>query len=249
MTFGYEKLKVYQKARVFTGLASDLLGSVSSGVAACDHLERGAESIVLNIAHSSSSWSPRERIVYLGSANGSALECAACLDVLVARRRLAADVVRPGKRLLREIVSMLIAMKTTTANRVQESESVEYGKDEAKLFSHENLTVYQEALQFANWFESISSNMTCSANLLSKLDKSSTSIILNIAEGNGRFSGADHVKFMRIAFKATIQSASLLDLCGSRRLTNDDPMSEGLALLHHIAAMLTSLAKVVSPHT
>jgi len=249
MTFGYEKLKVYQKARDFTGLASDLLGSVSYSVVACDHLERGAESIVLNIAHSSSSWSPRERIVYLGSANGSALECAACLDVLAARRRLTADGVRPGKRLLREIVSMLMAMKTTTANRVQESDRVEYGKEEEKLFSHENLAVYQKALQFATWFESNSSDMTCSPNLLSKLDNSSTSIILNIAEGNGRFSGADHVKFLRIAFKATIQSASLLDLCGSRRLTNDDPMSEGLALLHHIAAMLTSLAKVVSPHT
>jgi hypothetical protein len=41
------------------------------------------ESILLNIARASSSWAPQERIVDLGNASGSALECAACLDIFV----------------------------------------------------------------------------------------------------------------------------------------------------------------------
>ena len=59
------------------------------------------------------SYFPSETLFGWGLANGSALECAACFDVLVARIRLTASDVRPGKSQLREIVSMLIAMKTT----------------------------------------------------------------------------------------------------------------------------------------
>ena len=84
-SFGYERLIVYQKSMHFVAFSSTVLERVLRRVAACDHLERGAQSVLLNIAHASSAWSAKERIVYLGHANGSALECAACLDVLVAK--------------------------------------------------------------------------------------------------------------------------------------------------------------------
>lgn len=71
---GYEKLKVYQKALGFVAIRSEVLKGLPRRVAACGHLERAAESILVNIARASSSWSARERIVYLGDANGSALE-------------------------------------------------------------------------------------------------------------------------------------------------------------------------------
>ncbi len=89
--FGHEKLKVYQKALGFAAIRSTLLDGLSRRVAACDHLGRGAESILVNIAHASSSWSPKERIIYFGHANGSALECAGCLDVLLAKSLLTPD--------------------------------------------------------------------------------------------------------------------------------------------------------------
>jgi four helix bundle protein len=247
--FGHEKLKVYEKTRSFVGLRSELLARIDRRLSACDHLDRGAESILLNIAHASSSWSPKERIVYLGHANGSALECAACLDVFVARMRLTRRDVPPGKSLLREIVSMLIAMKTTAANRVREEHSCEYTTAGDWFFSHEELEVYQTALRFAGWIEVMSPHRSCSTDVLVKLDKSSTAIILNIAEGNGRFSRADHVKFLRIAYKATIQSASLVDVAIAGRSFAGDPMQEGLEMLRQIAAMLTSLAKAVSKDT
>ena len=86
--FGHEKLIVYQKAMHFATLRGGLLHDLVRRVAACDHLDRGAESILVNIAHGSNTWSPKERIVYLGHANGSALECAACLDVLAVKALL-----------------------------------------------------------------------------------------------------------------------------------------------------------------
>jgi four helix bundle protein len=103
--FGHERLKVYDKSLEFVGLSTEVLGRVTRKVAACDHLARATESIPLNIAHASSSWSPTERITYLGHANGSSLECAACLDVIAEKQLLTSSEVLAGKRQLREIVN------------------------------------------------------------------------------------------------------------------------------------------------
>ena len=140
--FGHEKLKVYQKGMGFAEIRSTLLDGLLRRLAACDHLDRAAESILVNIAHASSSWSPKERIVYLGHANGSALECAGCLDVFVAKALLGPPDIDPGKQLLAEIVSILITMRKTTANRVREDHA-EYRTKKGNLFSHEDLDVYQ----------------------------------------------------------------------------------------------------------
>ena len=49
--FGHEKLKVYKKTLGFVGLRSELLARIERRVAACDHLDRGAESILVNKTH------------------------------------------------------------------------------------------------------------------------------------------------------------------------------------------------------
>jgi hypothetical protein len=92
--FGHEKLIVYQKGMRFAVLRGALLERMPRQVAACDHLERGAESILLNIAHASSTGSANERMVYLGHANGSAL----------------------GRELLRRIAAMLTALSKVAAH-------------------------------------------------------------------------------------------------------------------------------------
>jgi hypothetical protein len=48
--------------------------------------------------------------IRLDIARGSALECAACLDTLVARKRMDASEAEKGKQLLERIVSMLWCM-------------------------------------------------------------------------------------------------------------------------------------------
>jgi four helix bundle protein len=242
--FGHEKLTVYQKATHFATWRDALLNGLARRVAACDHLERGAESIVLNIAHASNTWSPKERIVYLGHANGSALECTACLDVLVAKSLTMHDLIHPGKSLLAEIVSMLIAMRKTAADRVCEDHA-SYRTRKGNLFAHEDLDVYQVTLKLIAGTESLLAKRLCSADLCAKIDKSTTSIVLNIAEGNGRFTGADQSSFYETAFKATIQSASLLDLTGGNRPDAAASVEEYRELLRRIAAMLTALSKAV----
>jgi four helix bundle protein len=222
-----------------------LLNELARRVAACGHLDRGAESILVNIAHTSNTWSPKERIVYLGHANGSALECAACLDVLVAKALLAPEPVHPGKCLLAEIVSILITMRKTTVDRVCE-ERAQYRTKRGNLFDHEDLDVYQVALKLIAWLDPVLAKASCSADLRSKLDKSTTSIVLNIAEGNGRFTGADQSTFYETAYKAAIQSASLLDLAGGSRPDAQARVKEGRELLRRVAAMLTALSKAAT---
>jgi len=243
--FGHEKLAVYRKAMQFAASRNDWLQGLRRRVVACDHLDRGAESILVNIAHASSSWSPKERVVYLGHANGSALECAACLDIFVAKELLAKHDVHPGKCLLAEIVSMLIAMRKVTADRVGE-ERATYRTEKGCLFSHEDLDVYQTALRLTGWVESLFAVFSCSADLLSKLDTSTTSIVLNLAEGNGRFSGTDQAKFLGIAYKATVQSAALVDLATANSSAESSQVEDGRNMLLSIAVMLTSLSKAVT---
>ena len=243
--FDHEKLTVYRKGMTFAAYRSELLERLTRRVAACDHLDRAAESILVNIAHASSSWSPKERIVCLGHANGSALECAACLDVFVAKELLASHDVYPGKSLLSEIVSMLIVLRKTTANRVCEDHAL-YRTEKGRLFSHEDLDVYQTALRLTGWVDRLFIAFSCSADLRSKLDTSTTSIVLNLAEGNGRFSGTDQAKFLGIAYKATIQSATLVELATAKGSAEPSQVEDGLEMIRCIAAMITSLAKVVS---
>lgn len=243
--FGHEKLMVYQKGMRFVSLRRALLDQLARRVAASDHLERGAESILVNIAHASNAWSPNERIVYLGHANGSALECAACLDVLVAKALLVPEEVQSGKSLLAEIVSILITMRKIATNRAREDRA-QYRTKRGNLFDHEDLDVYQVALKLIAWLDPRLTKFSCSADLCSKLDKSTTSIVLNIAEGNGRFTGPDQSKFYQTAYKATVQSSALLDLAGSNEIEQIASVAEGRELLRRVAAMLTALSKAVT---
>ncbi|MBN1557747.1 MAG: four helix bundle protein [Lentisphaerae bacterium] len=240
--FGHEKLIVYQKAMRFAALRGALLDRLPRCVAACEHLDRAAESILVNIAHASSAWSANERMVCLGHANGSALECAACLDVLGAKSLLSADDVNPGKSLLAEVVCMLITMHKTAADRVCEDRPA-YRTKQDRLFDHEDLDVYQAGLELVAWLEAMWNVFSCSSDLRTKLDKSTTAIVLNIAEGNGRFTGRGQVSFYATAYRATIQSVALVDVASAHAAADVAQVESGRELLRRIAAMLTALSK------
>ena len=71
----------------------------------------------------------------------------------------------------------------SVANRIREDHA-QYRTKKGNLFDHEDLDVYQVALQLVAWLEPMLMEFSCSADLRSKLDKSTTAIVLNIAEGN-----------------------------------------------------------------
>lgn len=124
-SFSHEKLIVYQKAICFVAWSHQLItGMVNLGTLK-DQFERASNSVALNIAEGNGKRSPKDRAKYWQIAHGSALECAACLDVLVARKFLTNQEISEGKTLQVEVVNMLVTLIDKLDGRLQE-ESVEY---------------------------------------------------------------------------------------------------------------------------
>jgi four helix bundle protein len=108
--FDHEKLEVYREAISFVAWVSTLLDTTGRVGDVKDQLDRASTSIPLNIAEGNGKFNPKDRCRFFDIAHGSALECAAGLDVLVAKRKLAEDDIRPGKEILRRIVRMLLGL-------------------------------------------------------------------------------------------------------------------------------------------
>src|SRR5438477_11988571 len=108
--FDHEKLEVYREAIAFVAwLSTTLDGAVRTGEVK-DQLDRASTSISLNIAEGNGKFSQRDRCRFFDIAHGSALECAAGLDILVAKAKVTADQTRAGKESLQKIVRMLLGL-------------------------------------------------------------------------------------------------------------------------------------------
>jgi four helix bundle protein len=127
MPLHHEKLTVYQRALEFASWSQDLIESLTKKTSTRDQLERAGDSIPLNIAEGNGKFSQKDRARFFQIAHGSALECAACLDLLVARHCSAGNAVARGKSILEEIVKMLFAMLDQLGCRIAEDSAV-YGE-------------------------------------------------------------------------------------------------------------------------
>jgi len=178
-------------------------------------------------------------MLYYNHASSSGLECAACLDILVARKRIDSRLQAEGKQILHEIVSMLISMWHVAENRLQEDTAEYIVTDRKVSFDHERLDAYNAPLAFIAWMTEADPDPTCSSDLLTKMDKASTSVVLNIAAGNGRTSNADKIKFFKTASKANTQTSALLDIA----YRNTKEIEQGRALLTKAGKCITGLIK------
>jgi four helix bundle protein len=80
-------------------------------------LDRASTSIPLNIAEGDGKYALTDRCRFFDIAHGSALECAAGLDVLVAKGKLKPEQISPGKQSLQRIVSMLMGLIKRNSTR------------------------------------------------------------------------------------------------------------------------------------
>ncbi len=122
--FDHEKSDVYQESVRFVSWADELLREIPKSLAVHSQLDRASTSIPLNIAEGNGKQTAADRCRFFDIARGSALECAACLDVLVAKKRI--EQADTGKSMLVRIVSMLVGLiRSTSPSRVHE-DSVDY---------------------------------------------------------------------------------------------------------------------------
>ena len=135
--FDHEKLDVYQLSIQLVAWCEDVIQRCEGRASAKQHLDDASCSVPNNIAEGNGKWSPKDRRRFFDIARSSALECASCLDVLVAKGRIAAEDIVPGKGMLRRIVSMLTRMILNLSERVSEEEP-EYGTPDVEPYEQEH---------------------------------------------------------------------------------------------------------------
>lgn len=118
--FDHEKLEVYRESIAFVAWLSALLETTPRIGDIKDQLDRASNSIALNIAEGNGKYTPKDRCRFFDIAHGSALECAAGLDILVAKLKLTAEQIRPGKDALQRIVRMLVGLLKRNSSREYE---------------------------------------------------------------------------------------------------------------------------------
>ena len=87
MKFDHEKLIVYQRALEFIKKVEPILNSNSRSNIVIDNLDRAATSILLNIAEGTGKYTSKDKSRFYDIARGSASECAACIDILLIRKK------------------------------------------------------------------------------------------------------------------------------------------------------------------
>lgn len=111
----HERLHVYQLLLRFITWVTPLLEEAKTSAPGKtaevrNQLDRASLSSLLNTAEGNGKRRGQVRARYFDDARGSATECAACLDALVAKSVLAPERILEGKAMLIEIVSMLCGL-------------------------------------------------------------------------------------------------------------------------------------------
>lgn len=241
--FDHEDLRVYRAAIEFVAWHEEVAPQITSKVSACDHLSRASAGVPVNIAQASGKRSMSERRQFIDTAYGSSLECAACLDVLRILGCLQAATVHAGKGRLSTLVSMLIGFRKSTGREVREERAAyvtaEHGGPQV-WFDHERLDVYRKALDFVAWCGRWRNDGDMPCPTMTALDRASTGVALNIAEGNGKFSTKDRCRFIGHARTAALQAAAILDIHAIRHANGKQDVIEGKKHLVDIVSMLVA---------
>jgi four helix bundle protein len=136
--FDHERLDVYRLELEFVAWATDLMAELRDSLEAkmrrvrevVDHLDRASLSVLFNTAEGNGKRQMRTRAKFFDDARGSATECAACLDALVAKGACPEQRTEEGRMLLLRIVSILtkLVQKFSASVTVRE-EGIEYGAE------------------------------------------------------------------------------------------------------------------------
>jgi len=112
---------------------------------------------------------------------------------------------------------------------------------------HERLDVYRVSLDFAVWARKIAKQLNTAPdrNARDHLIRASQSIVLNLAEGCGKFPSPERVRFLQIACGSARECGAILDLLVRSQGVTENDWKYGKTLLERIVAMLTRMARPI----
>ena len=114
-------------------------------------------------------------------------------------------------------------------------------------FDHKRLQAYQSSLQFVRWSEPVLENLAKGVAVYSQFDRARTSIPLNIAEGNAKFTPADKCKYFDTAHGSAVECAARLDLLFIKGVLTECALDQGKVQLSEIVGLLVGLMKSKMP--
>ncbi|MAQ15671.1 MAG: hypothetical protein CMN30_12865 [Sandaracinus sp.] len=115
-------------------------------------------------------------------------------------------------------------------------------------FDHEKLDVYHRALDALELSDRIGTMLPPGrAGVRDQLDRASTSVVANIAEGAGEFSRPEKARFYRIARRSAIEVVAWLDITRRRNEANRSTIDQAMEDYRAIVAMLVRLIRAVRP--
>lgn len=114
---------------------------------------------------------------------------------------------------------------------------------EKYFFDHEKLNAYKKAVQFAGWTDKLIKEKKLKVSTTDQLERAAESIVLNIAEGNGKFTSKDKCRYFDIARGSAMESAGCLDVLLAKNLIGTNENYEGKIILNEIVKLLMGLIK------
>ena len=117
-----------------------------------------------------------------------------------------------------------------------------------RRLDHEKLEVYQASLAFIAWLEPILQKLPKALAVADQLERARTSIPLNIAEGNGKFTGADRCRYFDNARGSALESSAALDVLVAKGRCPGEEVLPGKDRLWSIVSMWVGLIRANSDY-
>ena len=239
--FSYERLDVHADILRFLAAAEVHVSAWDRVHAVVDHFYRASEGILLSLAEASRAHQLGAKTVAIDYSLGSVLECAGCIDIAETKGLVQGNDCRRLKEQLVVIFGKQIGLrKSWVASCVQEPRAV-YGDN--SRFHHERLDAYQLTLQVIKQLTDAQLLERLSRGGFRRFDEPATSMVLNIAEGNGRFGHLDHQRFLEISNRAAVKRAARLEIGALRGEIESADKDAIKALLVRVDATSAALAR------
>ena len=119
-------------------------------------------------------------------------------------------------------------------------------KEDTRLFSFQDLKVWQKAVLFAEKvIRTIDQLKTPRKHyrLIEQLESAATSVAMNIAEGKGRQTTKEFIQFLFIARGSLFEVITLLIIFQNLNWINEETVNKFLPMAEEITKMINSLIK------
>jgi four helix bundle protein len=109
------------------------------------------------------------------------------------------------------------------------------------MFSLEKLKVYDRALAGVVGLAQLAARWDKRHAVVDQLPRASESVVLNIAEGNGRRTEADHRRFLELAESSVVKANTYIQLIQRTGEMPVETEQQGLALVDRVALLVRGL--------